>query len=95
MNNQEAIKSLKNIVEYWTFRPTEIEAAKLATSALEKQMPKPAEYHHKADGKCALTICPNCENRLAITRYVFPLDRYCKQCGQHYVVDVKDWSVEE
>lgn len=35
MNNQEAIKSLENIVEYWTCRPTEAEAAKLAISALE------------------------------------------------------------
>ena len=38
MNKQDAIKSLKNIVEYWTYRPTEIEAAKLAISALEKQL---------------------------------------------------------
>ena len=38
MNKQDAIKSLKNIVEYWTYRPTEVEAAKLAISALEKQL---------------------------------------------------------
>lgn len=37
MNNQEAINSLKNIIEYWTCRPTEVEAAKLAISALEAQ----------------------------------------------------------
>lgn len=37
MNNQEAINSLNNIVEYWSCRPTEIEAAKLAISALEAQ----------------------------------------------------------
>ena len=67
----------------------------LAISALEKQIPKKAEYHHKANEECALIICPNCKNRLTVARCIFPLDRYCKQCGQHYVVDIKDWSVEE
>ena len=38
MNNQEAIDSMKNIIEYWTYKPTEVEAAKLAISALEKQL---------------------------------------------------------
>jgi hypothetical protein len=37
MNNQEAINSLKNIIEYWSCRPTEVEAAKLAITALEAQ----------------------------------------------------------
>ena len=31
---EEAIKSLKNIVEYWTYKPTEVEAAKMAIDAL-------------------------------------------------------------
>ena len=34
MTREEAIKSLKNIVEYWTYKPTEVEAAKMAISAL-------------------------------------------------------------
>ena len=34
MTREEAIKSLQNIVEYWTYRPTEVEAAKMAISAL-------------------------------------------------------------
>lgn len=38
MEIKEAIKSLKNIVEYWTYKPTETEAAKLAIQALEKQI---------------------------------------------------------
>lgn len=66
-----------------------------AIEALEKQIPKKAEYHHKADGECALTICPNCKNRVTVTRVAFPLDRYCKECGQHYVVDIANWEVEE
>ena len=34
MTREEAIKSLQNIVEYWTYKPTEVEAAKMAISAL-------------------------------------------------------------
>lgn len=34
MTREEAIKSLKNIVEYWTYKPTEVEAAKMAIAAL-------------------------------------------------------------
>lgn len=34
MKNEEAIKSLQNIVEYWTYKPTEVEAAKMAIAAL-------------------------------------------------------------
>lgn len=34
MTREEAIKSLQNIVEYWTYKPTEVEAAKMAITAL-------------------------------------------------------------
>lgn len=34
MTREEAIKSLQNIIEYWTYKPTEVEAAKMAISAL-------------------------------------------------------------
>lgn len=34
MTREEAIKSLQNIVEYWTYKPTEVEAAKMAIAAL-------------------------------------------------------------
>lgn len=37
MTNKEAIKSLQNIVEYWSMRPSEQEAARLAIKALEQQ----------------------------------------------------------
>ncbi len=67
----------------------------MAISALENQIPKKAKYHHKADGDCVLVICPNCESMLTVARHTTPLDRYCKECGQHYIVDVEDWSVEE
>jgi len=34
MTREEAIKSLQNIIEYWTYKPAEVEAAKMAISAL-------------------------------------------------------------
>lgn len=34
MTREEAVKSLQNIIEYWTYKPTEVEAAKMAISAL-------------------------------------------------------------
>ena len=34
MTREEAIKSLQNIVEYWTYKPTEVKAAKMAIAAL-------------------------------------------------------------
>lgn len=37
MTNKEAIESLQNIVEYWSMRPSEQEAARLAIKALEQQ----------------------------------------------------------
>lgn len=35
MSNKEAIKSMQNIIEYWTYKPTEIEAAKLSIEAIK------------------------------------------------------------
>ena len=34
ITREEVIKSLENIVEYWTYKPTEVEAAKMAIDAL-------------------------------------------------------------
>ena len=34
MTREEAINSLKNIIEYWTYKPSEVETAKMAISAL-------------------------------------------------------------
>jgi hypothetical protein len=41
----KAIESLQNIVEYWTCRPSEIEAAKLAITVLKQQQ----EREHGCD----------------------------------------------
>ncbi|HZK28219.1 MAG TPA: hypothetical protein VFD00_11855, partial [Thermoclostridium sp.] len=87
MNNQDAIKRLKNIVEYWTCRPTEIEAAKLAISALEKQIPKkPLDIKmlfvpHSTLIKSVYGKCPICDTVQAD-------DEYCQHCGQ-----ALDWGI--
>ena len=41
MTREEAIKSLQNIIEYWTYKPTEVEAAKMAIAALRPVMGAP------------------------------------------------------
>lgn len=71
MTEQEAIKSMNNIIEYWTYRPSEVEAAKLAISALEKQIPKKVTYEG---------FCPNCNTQYPL--YPPSLNKYCGNCGQ-------------
>ncbi|QNB45460.1 hypothetical protein BR63_03470 [Thermanaerosceptrum fracticalcis] len=71
MKEKEAIASLKNIIEYWTYRPTEVEAAKAAIKALEKQIPQKVLELHGDGG-----FCPVC--------HMHNLDvfKYCTRCGQ-------------
>ena len=45
MTLEEAIKSLQNIVEYWTYKPTEVEAAKMAIAALRHQIWEEQVWH--------------------------------------------------
>ena len=97
MNNKKALEQFKEWEESgWSKSETPNSAALvIAMKAIEKADEKNAEYHHKAYGQCALTICPRCDNRVTVTKFGFPLDRYCKECGQHYVVNIKNWEVEE
>ena len=80
MNEVEAIKSLKNIIEYWTYRPGEVEAAKLAISALEKDISKKVikVTVPKKIGGCVYR-CPTCDKLVKFVR--------CLDCGQKL-----DWS---
>ncbi len=73
MEVKQAIKSLKNIVEYWQCRPTEREAAETAIAALEKQMPK------KVKGKNGWLECPTCG---ACLNKEYGYGKYCEDCGQ-------------
>ena len=71
---KKAIRGLKNIVEFWCYRPEEIETAKLAIEALEKQIPKKPERLNtfRSIGKCG-----GCE-RVISTRTA---SVYCQYCG--------------
>lgn len=98
MNEQEAIKALENIIEFWTYKPTEVETAKMAIEALEKQMSKIPilkpfnELLRMQKGYEA--ICPNCGERLIITETKTETKKtiqelikdyfanYCWVCGQ-------------
>lgn len=78
MKIEKAIESLKNIVEYWTYRPTEVEAAKLAISALEKQMAR------SPVNRCATFLiaeCPRCNGTVSFHH------KHCRWCGQNL-----DWE---
>lgn len=80
MTLEEAIKGLQNIIEQWTYRPAEVETAKLAIKALEKQIQKKPLPYRGWEGKC-----PTCG--------VVFLDRatnYCGNCGQ-----ALDWGETE
>lgn len=81
---EESIKSLKNIIEYWAYKPSEVFAAKTAISALEKQMPKRVQdktivYTSSLEGTCGA-----CGYDDISTVYGH---RYCPYCGQRL-----DWG---
>ena len=52
MTREEAIKSLKNIIEYRTYKPTEVEAAKMAISALRPFSREQVEKIYPGCSKC-------------------------------------------
>lgn len=86
MTPEEAIKNLKNIVEYWTYKPTEVESAKMAISALEKQIPKkPKEIHRSTfeQYEPSYAVCECGENLVMQSPY-------CRYCGQRL-----DWRNED
>ena len=77
MTREEAIKSLQNIIEYWTYKPTEVEAAKMAISALR---PITREQVEKVRGEW-----------IDIDGEKVPVDKYgqpfgwamCSACGEY------------
>ncbi len=86
---REAISALKNIVEYWTYRPTEVNAARLAISALEKQLPQPPEHKvhekYKALGKNYYCSCG-----AMFVDFERNGTNYCGNCGQKLKEDCND-----
>lgn len=82
MNIQEAIKSLQNVVDYWTYKPSEVEAASIAIQALEKQMPYKIDKRIEFSSRIIYGTC-KCGTKL------YNFNNYCKDCGQKI-----DWGVE-
>lgn len=81
MTREEAIKSLQNIIEYWTYKPTEVEAAKMAIDALRpvsrEQMKKVHAIWNFVGTANDNDIyrCSNCGNISA------DCTRFCPNCG--------------
>ena len=79
MTREEAIKSLQNIVEYWTYKPTEVEAAKMAISALRPVSREQVEKVWRG--------CEKCNGAGEYSRYAenltkILLAKYCPHCGR-------------
>lgn len=83
MTREEAIKSLQNIIEYWTYKPTEVEAAKMAISALR---PVSREQVERVRGEWINTNkeveqmckCSKCGYPIS---YFWSRTPFCPNCG--------------
>lgn len=90
MTREEAIKSLKNIVEYWTYKPTEVEAAKMAISALRpvsrEQVEKVWRGEWMALDECSNegVYCKRCKKKVYRIEYANEKMRspFCPACGR-------------
>lgn len=88
MNAKEAINNLKNIIEHWTYKPTEVKTAICAIKALKIQMPKkPREHYNWGDFtkeqklENAHWFCGKCDKSIE------EIYNFCPECGQKI-----DWS---
>lgn len=83
MTREEAIKSLQNIIEYWTYKPTEVEAAKMAIDALR---PVSREQVERVRGEWINTNkeveqmckCSKCGYPIS---YFWSRTPFCPNCG--------------
>ena len=83
MTREEAIKSLQNIVEYWTYKTTEVEAAKMAIAALR---PVSREMVEKV-----WTGCEKCRYQANWPSWIEKGFVYCPKCG----TPLTSWAWEE
>ena len=85
MTREEAIKSLQNIVEYWTYKPTEVEAAKIAISALRPVSREQVEKVWRGEWTSGDPICPVCEKNkfdgLDADIWADWMPSFCPNCG--------------
>ena len=89
MTREEAIKSLQNIVEYWTYKPTEVEAAKMAISALRPVSRERVERiwfrepYARLETKCGENgdIVYSAVNTCMACGHETPIGNFCHNCG--------------
>lgn len=83
MTREEAIKSLQNIIEYWTYKPTEVEAAKMAIAALrpvsrEKVERVRGEWINTNKEVEQMCKCSKCGYPIS---YFWSRTPFCPNCG--------------
>ena len=85
MTREEAIKSLQNIIEYWTYKPTEVEAAKMAISALRPITREQVEKVWRGEWEPGNPICPICGkdkfDGLDADIWADWMPNFCPYCG--------------
>lgn len=91
MTREEAIKSLQNIIEYWTYKPTEVETAKMAIAALRPVSREQVEKVWRGCEKCngAGEYSRYSENLTKIL-----LAKYCPHCGRPLTDEAVDMVME-
>lgn len=102
MTREEAIKSLKNIVECWTYKPTEVEAAKMAIAALSpvsrEQVEKVWRGEWMALDECsnAGVYCKRCKKKVYRIEYANEKMRspFCPACGAAQTDEALDMVME-
>ena len=89
MTREEAIKSLQNIVEYWTYKPTEVEAAKMAITALRPVSREQVEkmrgewnYSHTTEiDHFTVVKCSKCGHEAFAMAIHVKDGNFCPHCG--------------
>lgn len=97
MTREEAIKSLQNIIEYWTYKPTEVEAAKMAIDALR---PVSREQVERVRGEWINTNkeveqmckCSKCGYPIS---YFWSRTPFCPNCGAPMTDEAVDIRLKE
>lgn len=97
MTREEAIKSLQNIIEYWTYKPTEVEAAKMAIAALH---PVSREQVERMRGEWINTNkeveqmckCSKCGYPIS---YFWSRTPFCPNCGAPMTDEAVDIRLKE
>lgn len=89
MTREEAIKSLQNIIEYWTYKPTEVEAAKMAIDALRPVSREQVEkmrgewnYSHTTEiDHFTVVKCSKCGHEAFAMAIHVKDGNFCPNCG--------------